>query len=367
MDTICHSITHLTGVMQYCVCTPFVLYHKPNSYDLILYHHFFFSFDLTPTKTVEGPFSKERMQRYIRFARRLDPIILPESKRTMVECYRALRQNDSIGRNKTAYRITVRQLESMVRLSEALARLHLDDYIRPRYVKEAYRLLQKSIIHVESEDVVLDEEIGDGVLHELPADGNEVETTLLDTTPEGGTGNHGDLVENDENMDMVNEGSYKEPLSGSGDHKRRQKTKKRKRKQQITFEQYVAMTNAIASHLRQIEERRGTAGELWNSVVDWYCEQHEVGIHHRKIIFTTIYSFMAAYVAHCLPLALSSGIYVQSELSSEDDLADMKQIVNMLLKRLINSDGVLVYVGDESKPRGERRIAVHPNHQTDEL
>ncbi len=67
------------------------------------------------------------------------------------------------------------------------------------------------------------------------------------------------------------------------------------------------------------------------------------------------------------PIALSSGIYVQSELSSEDDLADMKQIVNMLLKRLINSDGVLVYVGDESKPRGERRIAVHPNHQTDEL
>ncbi len=59
---------------------------------------------------------------------------------------------------------------------------------------------------------------------------------------------------------------------------------------------------------------------------------------------------------------------MQSELSSEDDLTDMKQLVNMLLKRLINSDGVLVYVDcDESKPRGERQIAVHPNHQTDEI
>ncbi len=60
--------------------------------------------------------------------------------------------------------------------------------------------------------------------------------------------------------------------------------------------------------------------------------------------------------------------YMQSELSSEDDLNDMKQLVNMLLKRLINLDGVLVYVdSDESKPRGERQIAVHPNHQTDEI
>ncbi len=241
------------------------------------------------------------MQRYIRFARRLNPIIMPESKRTMVECYRALRQNDSIGRNKTAYRITVRQLESMVRLSEALARLHLDDYIRPRYVKEAYRLLQKSIIHVESEDVVLDDEIGDGALQEIPADENEVETTLLDTIPEGGAGNHSDLVENDENLEMVDEGGHKELLSGSGDHKRQQKTKKRKRKQQITFEQYLTMTNAIASHLRQIEERRGAIGELWNSVVDWYCEQHEVGIHHHKIIFTAIHPFTATYATPCLP------------------------------------------------------------------
>ncbi|CAN0503274.1 unnamed protein product, partial [Laminaria digitata] len=29
--------------------------------------------------------------------------------------------------------------------------------VRPRYVKEAFRLLRKSIIHVEAEDIVLEE------------------------------------------------------------------------------------------------------------------------------------------------------------------------------------------------------------------
>ncbi len=280
------------------VYAPFVVvYHRSNSSDLLLPHRRF-SFYLTQHKTVEGPFSKERMQRYIRFARRLNPIITPESQRTMVEYYRALRQNDSIGRNKTAYRITVRQLESMVRLSEALARLHLDDYVRPRYVKEAYRLLQKSIIHVESEDVVLDDEGGDGALLEIPADENEVHTTLLDTIPEDSAGNdNGSLVENDENREMVG-GNKEPPLSGSGDHKR-QKTKRRKRKQQITFEQYVGMMNAIAAHLRQVEERRGTAGELWNSVVDWYCEQHEVGIYY-ELNHNDIFTGIHLYIYYCM-------------------------------------------------------------------
>jgi MCM AAA-lid domain len=58
-------------------------------------------------------------------------------QRAMVECYRALRQNDSLGRNRAAYRITVRQLESMVRLSEALARLHLDDEVGLSYQRSA--------------------------------------------------------------------------------------------------------------------------------------------------------------------------------------------------------------------------------------
>ena len=42
-------------------------------------------------------------------------------------------------------------------MSEALARLHLDEEVRVEYVKEAHRLLQKSIIFVESEDIELED------------------------------------------------------------------------------------------------------------------------------------------------------------------------------------------------------------------
>lgn len=46
----------------------------------------------------------------------------------VVQLYRELRQADSNG-SVSAYRITVRQLESMIRLSEAFARVELKDIV----------------------------------------------------------------------------------------------------------------------------------------------------------------------------------------------------------------------------------------------
>jgi len=51
-------------------------------------------------------FTAEQMQRYIRFARTLNPLLTKESRKVLVNCYRLLRQNDILGKNKTAYRIT---------------------------------------------------------------------------------------------------------------------------------------------------------------------------------------------------------------------------------------------------------------------
>lgn len=53
-----------------------------------------------------------------------------EASEYLVEQYRTLRQRDSSGAAKSSWRITVRQLESMIRLSEAMARMHCSDEVR---------------------------------------------------------------------------------------------------------------------------------------------------------------------------------------------------------------------------------------------
>ena len=110
---------------------------------------------------VEGDsyFTTEQIQYYISFAKQINPQFTQEAQEQLVDSYRMLREGDSVGsRTQTAYRITVRQLESLIRLSEAIARVHLSDVVIPAYVKEACRLLKQSIIHVESADVSLNEE-----------------------------------------------------------------------------------------------------------------------------------------------------------------------------------------------------------------
>jgi DNA replication licensing factor MCM6 len=109
--------------------------------------------DLLPTLG----FTQEQFLLYLRFARNLKPKLTKEAAERLRDEYKLLRNND-VGIQKSAYRITVRQLESLIRLSEALAKLHLDEFIHPTYVTEASRLLKMSIIHVDMEDVDLDME-----------------------------------------------------------------------------------------------------------------------------------------------------------------------------------------------------------------
>jgi DNA replication licensing factor MCM6 len=116
-------------------------------------------------------YSEERVQKYIRFARTFQPKLTPDAAQLLNQCYQELRSENDL----KAHRVTVRQLESMVRLAEALARVHCDELVSVRYVREAYRLLMKSILHIESGDVDIDlgEDDNKGMLaddsHEDPA------------------------------------------------------------------------------------------------------------------------------------------------------------------------------------------------------
>jgi len=160
------------------------------------------------------PFTTEAMQRYIKYARAIKPIITEqvraarrralsppsylhrptprfESHRTLlinlnltpptrhhhsrstppppqpptpptqaqtalVRSYKRLRSEDAVPGSQSAYRITVRQLEALVRLSEATARVYCSKTVEVPHVAEATKLLQASILKIEQSDLELD-------------------------------------------------------------------------------------------------------------------------------------------------------------------------------------------------------------------
>ena len=99
------------------------------------------------------------------------PKFRQDSAKVLRDEYVKLRAND-ISSQKSSYRITVRQLESLIRLSEALAKVHLSDVILPVFVKEAARLLQTSIIKESMNEVEIN--FGEEYLQEKAKEGENV-------------------------------------------------------------------------------------------------------------------------------------------------------------------------------------------------
>ena len=120
---------------------------------------------------LSAPYTTERMQCYLKLARSIKPRISAAAHKHLVASYKKLRCDDAAPGSSSAYRITVRQLEALVRLSEALARLHLRDEVQRADVKEAYRLLKNSIVQVESPDAELH---ADDAFDELEEAGGEI-------------------------------------------------------------------------------------------------------------------------------------------------------------------------------------------------
>ncbi|CAB9507868.1 Maternal DNA replication licensing factor mcm6 [Seminavis robusta] len=277
--------------------------------------------------TVTAPFTMEQMRRYIRLARSFHPEMTAESQRVLVECYRKLRQGDTLGGSRSAYRITVRQLESLIRLSEAITRLHLEEQIQPSYVREAFRLLKTSIIQVETSDVEMeDEELGNPRVPE-----NEVAEESQESQPEEGD----DSYDQPDTQTMMHGGEYprgesvtKETAEGEMEKAPQEKKKKTK----ISFEEYESITNAIATHLRSLESEADDSQSQylkWKDAVDWYLVQieHDIG-------------------------------------DSVELLDQMRKKVNLVIRRLLNVDQVLVTLGDAPRNKREEQesvLAVHPN------
>ncbi|GMN67104.1 hypothetical protein TIFTF001_036163 [Ficus carica] len=67
-------------------------------------------------------FTTAQLKRYIAYAKTLKPKLNAEARELLVDSYVALRRGDTAPGSRVAYRMTVRQLEALIRLSEAIAR-----------------------------------------------------------------------------------------------------------------------------------------------------------------------------------------------------------------------------------------------------
>ncbi|THH29676.1 hypothetical protein EUX98_g4528 [Antrodiella citrinella] len=226
---------------------------------------------------IHPEFSTEALQRYIRYARTFNPKLTPEAADVLVEKYRILRQDDASGAGRNSYRITVRQLESMIRLSEAIARANCTSEITPAFVREAYSLLRQSIIHVEQDDIDFDEE--------------ELEGEREDRRPA--------RVANDDSQDVEmsaaeiaameeTEQSYNESMGIDGTTAVGQSSSRaasiaparpaaqpaRKKHMVITHDKYMQLQSLVVLHLSQIE-RETSRGMDRDELIDWYLELRE--------------------------------------------------------------------------------------------
>eukprot|EP00698_Gefionella_okellyi_P020716 TRINITY_DN6550_c0_g1_i1.p1 TRINITY_DN6550_c0_g1~~TRINITY_DN6550_c0_g1_i1.p1 ORF type:complete len:806 (-),score=185.45 TRINITY_DN6550_c0_g1_i1:1499-3916(-) len=230
-----------------------------------------------------------QLRRYIKYARTIKPQISEEAAELFVRYYADLRSSDaSLGGKKTSYRITVRQLESLIRLSEALARLHLDSEVKGKYVREAKRLLEKSIIHVETADVSLDDE-------DLP--------DHRDAAPTGDAQQEaaGDQMETEQTDDSAPTPAAKAPI-------------------RLRLEDFHRILNLLVVIIHRSPDQMLKQSELINK-------------------------------------------YLAENVDTTEDLAQQTQRVRLVIKHLLNKDGILLAVEDASTD--DPKLAVHPNHVVD--
>ncbi|KAI7954689.1 hypothetical protein MJO28_005089 [Puccinia striiformis f. sp. tritici] len=200
---------------------------------------------------IKPEFSTDALQRYIRYGRTFNPKMTPEAATVLVQKYRDLRQDDSQGWGRNSYRITVRQLESMIRLSEAIARAHCMEDITPAYVREAFNLLKQSIIHVEKDDIGLDEEDEEEAETDAPMEVDTTEAPTTDTAP-------------------ITDSAG--PSSTPTIHAKATQPKKVQVK--ITYEKYMGIMALVLGKLQTVERETGN-GLKKSELVQWYLEEME--------------------------------------------------------------------------------------------
>ncbi|KAI5698898.1 hypothetical protein M8J75_013558 [Diaphorina citri] len=269
---------------------------------------------------IERVYSQDEVLRYITFARQFKPIITDGAAKLLVDMYTQLRQRDGNSSSKATWRITTRQLESLIRLSEAMAKMEcLDeleslirlseamakmeclDEVLDRHVNEAFRLLNKSIIRVEQPDVHLDEDEDVDEPRPLPDEDDAMDTN--ETAPSSDTA---------------------DPNSATGT----------KKKHKLSFDEYKSLTNMLVAYMRAEEEKVTSEGLHKSEVVAWYLEQ------------------------------------IGDQIENEEELLERKTVVEKVIERLIYHDQVILTLTSEARRKQSQEstedddplLVVHPNY-----
>ncbi|KAI3616575.1 dna replication licensing factor mcm6 [Moniliophthora roreri] len=268
-------------------------------------------------EAINPTFSTESLQRYIKYARTFNPKLTPDAADVLVEKYRMLRQDDAVGAGRNSYRITVRQLESMVRLSEAIARAHCVHEITPEFVREAYSLLRQSIIHVEQDDIDFDEEeLREGrgsVVPERTAQSTEDESQ--DVEMSGADMDTTDQMDESTTTQIPSDGATLARSSSQAPQAPVTVPQAPKRRMIITHDKYMTLQSLIVLHLSEVEREAGQGIDK-DELIDWYLEQKE------------------------------------SEIQDIDELEYEKELITKVLRKLVKDNYLIEVRGDvhESLP-----------------
>ncbi|CAH2305402.1 DNA replication licensing factor MCM6 [Pelobates cultripes] len=264
-------------------------------------------------ESIDRVYSLDEVRRYLLFARQFKPKISKESEDFIVEQYKRLRQRDGSGVAKSAWRITVRQLESMIRLSESMARMHCSDEVQPKHVKEAFRLLNKSIIRVETPDVNLYQD-----------DENEAAEE-----PQG-------LVNGDAGIPNGING-HVNGVDGRVDEEMKDATAKPSLR--LSFAEYKRISNLLVLQLRKLEDEE--LSQKKSELVNWYLKE------------------------------------IESEIDSEEELVNRKMMIDKVIHRLVNYDHILIELTqtelkslsskeEEASKDEDPFLVVNPNYMLDD-
>ncbi|CAB0018215.1 unnamed protein product [Nesidiocoris tenuis] len=271
-------------------------------------------------ENVDRVYTQKEVLRYITFARQFKPILSEEASKLLVTLYKQLRQRDSSTGAKAAWRITVRQLESMIRLSEAIAKMECLDEVLGRHVTEAFNLLNKSIIRVEQPDIHLDED--------------------------------DDVPMNSDQPAMPDSAATAEENSA----------RPAKKNLKLSFDEYKRLSTLLITHMRSgpIEGTLGIDFDLpliskFGFEINRFCIYSENGIRRSELVHWYLDRF-----GHLI--------------DSEEELVEKKIFITKVLDRLIYHDNVIIPLtqirdeDDEREPEDEEQdeedplLVVHPNY-----